>query len=180
MEELVARRYGAALFEAAEDQELIKGIYEELTSMRTAFEEDDRFLQVLSHPRISKTEKKNLIDSVFKGHVARELLNFLYILVDKKREKHFLEIIKVYEDLYYKHEGILRVVATTAVALKEEAMNRLAEALAKKLNKEILIKNRVDKDVIGGVKLDIEGKLIDGTIKGRLDDMARALQTSLN
>lgn len=91
-----------------------------------------------------------------------------------------MEIIGVYEDQYYDFKGILRVVAVTAIPMKDEAKDKLATVLKEKLDKEILITNRVDEDIIGGVKLEIEGKLIDGTIKGKLDSMARTFKAATN
>lgn len=180
MAELIASRYASALFDAGKDLDKVSEFYEELKLLREVFKEEEKLIQILSHPKISKNEKKDLIKNIFQNQVSQELINFLYILIDKKREKNILEIIKVYEDLYYDYEGVLRVMATTASLMKEDSKNRLSKVLEEKLNKKILIKNKVEEDIIGGVKLEIEGKLIDGTIKGKLDAMAKLFKAATN
>jgi len=180
MAELIGSRYAEALFEASKDIDKIEEVYEELKLLREVFNKEVSLLQILGHPKISKNEKKELINNIFEKNLSQEVLNFLYILIDKKREGNILEIIDVYEDMYYNYKGILRVVAVTAVPMKEASKEKLKETLNEKLKKEILISNKVDESIIGGVRLEIEGKLIDGTIKGKLEAMARTFKAATN
>lgn len=180
MAELVAKRYAQALFEAGEDLSKTDEFYENLKSLDGILQEEPKLLDLLSHPKISKKEKKDLIDTIFEKNMVEEVRNFIYILIDKKREKNLPDILKIYEDLYYQDRGILRVVAVTAVPMKDEAKDKLSQVLGSKLDKKIEIKNQIDKSIIGGVRLELEGKLIDGSIKGKLDSMARTFRAATN
>ncbi len=180
MAELIADRYSTAVFEAGEDLGKIKEFYNEFTFLKEVFQGEEKLVEVLKHPKISKKEKKELMNNIFGENISQELINFLYILIDKNREGYLVDIIEGYEDLYFDYQGILRVVAVTVKPLKDDAKDRLAEALKAKLNKEIIITNEIDEDIIGGVKLEIEGKLIDGTIQGKLESISKMFKAATN
>ncbi len=180
MAKLIANRYGLAMFDAGKDLDKIDVFYEELNYLRDVFSLNPDLLKVLSHPKIKKAEKRRLIEDIFKDGISQEVKNLIYILIDKNREGNLLEIIDVYEDLYYEEEGIVRVVAVTAKAIDEDRRSRLIDVLAEKLDRKIQLENRVDEDVIGGVKLELEGKLIDATIQGKLDSMRKSFTAATN
>ncbi len=80
-----------------------------------------------------------------------------------------------YQDLYYLDTGMCGVTAITAVALTEEQMEKLKNKMAQVTGKQIVLKNEVDPDVIGGVLVRIENKQIDDTVKSRLAGIAASL-----
>lgn len=180
MAELVASRYSTALFEAGKELDKVDIFYKELKVLEEVLENEEEFFQVLGHPKISKREKKELTEEIFGDKISQELKNFLFILIDKNRQGNFLEIVKIYEELYLDYKGIVKVLATTAIPMEEDAKTRLSKVLGEKLNKKVEITNEIDELTIGGIKLEMEGKLIDGTIQGKLDSMARALKTTVN
>lgn len=175
MAELVSKRYALALFEAAEDLGKINDFNDELDFLRTILEDEKDLLVLLCHPRIKKNEKKDLINRIFRDKLSLELVNLMYILIDKRRESNILDIIEKYKELYNEHENIVKVVAKTAVPMEDKSQNKLAEVLGNKLNKTVKLTNEVDKSVIGGVLLKVESKIIDGTLKGQLDSISKVI-----
>ena len=180
MAKLVANRYASALFEAGIDLEKIKLFNDELDFLGKTFKEEEKLLQILDHPKIGKVEKRDLIDSIFKERLSEEMINFLYILIDKRREGHILEIVEEYKKMFNKHENIIKVVAITAVPMENKAKDRLSVVLKDKLKKAIELTNEVDEGLIGGVLLKVEDKLIDGTIKGQLESIGRVIKGATN
>lgn len=180
MAKLVANRYASALFEAGIDLEKIKQFNEELDFLQTVFSGEEKLLQILHHPKISRSEKRDLIDSLFKERLSEEIINFLYILIDKRREGYILEIVEEYRSLFNDHENIIKVVAVTAVPMEDKAKDKLSLVLKEKLKKTIELTNEIDKKLIGGVLLKVENKLIDGTVKGQLESIGRAIQGATN
>ncbi len=180
MAKLIASRYASALFDAGKDLDRTDLFYREILDIRGVLNYEKKLLSILDHPKISKQEKKELIDNLFEGKLSKEVFNFMYILIDKNRQGNFLEMVDEYEDLYYEDEGILRVVAITSMPMREDAQERLSKTLSDKLNKKIELTNKIDEETIGGVKLELEGKLIDGTIQGKLNSMARTFRTAAN
>lgn len=180
MAELVSKRYALALFDAGRDTKKIDLFKEELDFLSNILKEQEQLMTLLSHPRINKVEKKELLDKIFKEKFSSELLNFLYILIDKRREVNILGIIEEYNKLFNDYKNIVNVVAKTAVPMEEKAKDHLSKVLGENLNKKIYLTNIIDNSIIGGVILKIENKLIDGSLKGQLESMGRSLMGVTN
>lgn len=82
--------------------------------------------------------------------------------------------------MFNDHENIIKVVAVTAVPMEDKAKDKLSLVLKEKLKKTIELTNEIDKKLIGGVLLKVENKLIDGTVKGQLESIGRAIQGATN
>lgn len=175
MGELVSKRYALALFEAAEELDKIDLFKDQLDFLMTVLNDQPDLMRMLNHPRIKKDEKKELIDKLFENRLSKEVINFLYILVDKRRESDVYGIIEKYEDLYNEYKNIVEVVAKTAVPMEDQAKDKLIQALEAKLEKTIHLTNEIDSLVIGGVLLEVENKVIDGTLKGQLDSISKLI-----
>lgn len=171
MGKLVSNRYASSLFDAGIELNKIEDFYKELSFIKEIFESEDKLFQIFIHPRIAKDEKKSLIDEVFQDNISKEISNFLYIIIDKRREDNMFGIIDEYKDIFNDYKGIVKVVATTAVPMKDESKERLKEKLENKLNKTIEISNNIDASIIGGVLLNIDDKIIDSTLTSQLQDM---------
>lgn len=176
MAKLVGNRYATALIESGIDLNMVGQFKEELEYIESVFQNEDKAFQLFIHPRITKDEKKEFISSVFKKQISEEMNNFLYILIDKKRERNFFEIVEEYEKLYNEHENIVKVLAITATKMDEKALGKLKVNLETKLNKKVEISNRIDNSVLGGVLLKVGDKIIDGTIVGQLETMEKAIK----
>jgi len=180
MAELVSKRYALALFEAGLDLNKLDEFYKDLQLLKSVFEEEKKLLNILHHPKITRGEKRKIIDAIFKDKVALEIVNFLYILIDKRREKYILGIIDHYKEEFYENKSIVKVVAITAIPMVEQSKSRLETVLANKLNKEIELTNEIDSTILGGVLLQVENKLMDGTIKGQLQAIGKAINGVTN
>lgn len=180
MAKLVGKRYAVALFEAGIDTNKTSIFDQELDYLKSIFAAEPKLLQIFHHPKISKKEKHSLIDELFKDRISGEMVNFLYILIDKRREGHILEIIDSYKELFNKHENIVRVVAITAVPMEEKSKSKLVAMLTNKLDKKIELTNTIDSKILGGVLLKVENKLIDGTVKGQLESIGKAISGATN
>lgn len=176
MAKLVSKRYAYALFEAGLELNKLNDFKENLMDIVNILEKEPQLKIILSHPKISKDEKKDILSSLFEGKVSQEVLNFLYILVDKRREGYLIDISKYFEELFNEHENIIEVTAITAVPMENKIIKKLTTVLTNKMNKTVKLKNVVDKEVIGGVLLKIENKVVDGTIKGQLNKMEKAIK----
>lgn len=180
MAELVSKRYALALFEAGLDLEKVNEFNKELDFVKAVFQHDDKLIQILSHPKIKRDEKKGLIDELFKERVSIEMVNFLYILIDKRRESNILDIVDQYKRLFDEHENIVKVVAMTAVPMEKKAIAKLATVLGNKLSKKVELTNEVDSSILGGVLLKFENKIIDGSLKGQLESLGKVIMGATN
>lgn len=176
MAELVARRYAGALFEAGLELDKLDDFRDNLESIVNVLDSDEDLYKILSHPKISKEEKKELMKTLFEEHISKEVLNFLYILIDKRREANIKSIFDTFQGEYNLSKGIVEVTAITAVELDDERKNKLQEVLSEKMNKKVILTNAIDKTIIGGVMLKTDDKFIDGSIKGQLVEMEKVIK----
>ncbi len=175
MDKLVAKRYSEALFEAGIELDKLNEFNSEIKFVSDVFEEHPKLRTIFEHPKLSKVEKKIMLDKLFKERVSTEILNLCYIMVDKGRSKYIKFVSEEYNKLANKKQGIVEARAITAIAMTDEEKSNLQITLSKKLDKKVTLSNIVDSAVVGGVIVEVEGKLIDGSIKGKLNDIYKSL-----
>ena len=169
MELTVSRVYGQALYDAAVEMEKVDEIQQETEQIHIIFQREKEFYEILTDPSLSVARKKELIKSVFEGRVSKETESFLYILVDKGRLHNYGDILKEFDKLKNEAEGFGEGVIYSARLLNEEQLQKLEAETGKLLGKKIRLKNLIDESLIGGVKIITEGKIIDASIRNRLD-----------
>lgn len=171
MAKLVGNRYAVSLFQAGIELEKVEEFHREINGIDDILKKEPKLFEILKHPRINKMEKKEIIEEIFKEGISREMKNFLYIIIDKRREESLLDIVEEFNINYNEYKNIVNVEAITFVEMEEEAKDKLIQALEKKMNKTIILTNKIDKSIIGGVKLKLNNKFIDNTLKSQLEAM---------
>lgn len=161
--------YGEALYQLAKEEGLEKTIHEQLQILSQSFRQEPEFLKLLSSPRLSKTERCQILDDSFRGSIHGYLLNFLKILTEKSHIRSFFDCCESFTQSFYHDSGILPVTAVTAVALTEAQEARLKQTLGKLTGKQIALHSRIDPAILGGVRLDYDGQRLDDTVSHRLD-----------
>lgn len=174
-----ANVYGQALYELARDEALAPRILEELKVLRQSFAEEPGFLQLLSTSAIPKPERCQVLDSVLRSRVHPYVLNFLKILTEKGYIRQFDRCCQVFTRQYNRDNGIVEVTAVTAAPLSDELRKKLADKLSGLTGKTIELTCRVDPECLGGVRLDLDGKQVDGTVRRRLDDIRNILKNTV-
>lgn len=176
MEKLVGKRYAEALFEAGKELGKVEQFRQEINFIRDVFEKNNRLKVIFEHPKLSNKEKKENLNELFKEKVSTEVLNLCYIMVDKGRSKHIQEVSEEYNLFANEEQGLVEAKAITAVEMTDEEKENLQATLSKKLGKTVTLTNTIDKSVVGGVVVEVAGKRIDGSIKGKLEDIHRSLK----
>ena len=171
--------YAQALYGLAKDEGCSEVILKELAVLRESFAAEPDFLRLLAAPNLSKEERCAIVDRSFRDQVHPYLLNFMKILTEKGYMRHFADCCKAYRQDYNRDHGILEVTAVTALPLSEEQAGRLTEKLAKVTGKSIDLYNRVDPGVLGGIRLDYDGKRLDDTVSHRLASIGTLLKNTV-
>ena len=107
------------------------------------------------------------------------VLNFLKILTEKGYIRHFTGCCNAFKRQYNQDNGILEVTAVTAAPLSDELRRKLSDKLSTISGKTIDLTCRVDPSTLGGVRLDWDGKQLDGTVRRRLDDIRDILRNTV-
>lgn len=168
--------YGKALFEVASEVNKTDLILEEAQGILDIFKAEPEFHEFVCTPVISAAIKKESLEKIFMGKICDELLNLLFILIDKRRMKAFGGIIKKYKQLIDESKGFSIGTIFSINPLSKEQIETFEEKTGKLIRKNVRLENRTDSTIIGGVRIFIEGKVIDATVRKRLNDLSESLR----
>ena len=171
--------YGEALYALAKDENKCDMMLSQLKVLDESFAAEPDFLRLLSAPNLSKIERKEILDTCFKGKADQYLLNFLKILMEKGYIREFSNCVQVFRERYNEDHGIMAVSAMTAMPMSDSQKEKLAAKLAGITGKQIELTNTIDPACIGGVRLDYDGKRVDDTIVHRLDAVSSLLRNTI-
>mgnify|MGYP003292442545 FL=1 len=175
----VATTYGQAMYDLARDEGKSQQILAELSVLDQSLSAQPQFLQLLSSPNIPKEERVQILDDSFRGKIDPYVLNFLKVLTEKGYMRHFSGCCQFYRQCYNKDNGIMPVIAYTAVPLSDELRRKLTAKLSTVTGKTIELDCRIDPETLGGVRLDFDGKQVDGTVRRRLEDIRGLLKNTV-
>ena len=175
----IGTNYAQALYSLAAQEGLTHEIAQQLRALDAAFREEPGFVRLLSAPNIGKQERCRILDESFGGKAHPYVVNFLKLLTERGYIRYFGDCCKAFARQYHEDNGILPVRAVTAVALTEKQLSGLTEKLTALTGKKILLTNRVEPSCLGGVRLDFDGRQIDGTVKRRLESVGAMLRNTV-
>ena len=170
--------YGKALYELAEEAGKEKVLRKQLAVICEAVEAEPSYINLMDTPALGSGEKCCLIQEAFAG--AEELLrNFLCILCEKRAFYTLPACKKAFDNAYDEAHAIVRATALTAVPMKVRQKKALTEKLSAMTGKTVELENRVDPDLIGGIRLRYGGVQLDDTIASRLEILRKALADAI-
>lgn len=167
--------YGKALYSAAKDLDRVQEMLAEAEELSELLEKESQFFEFMCTPVISAKEKKDVVSKVFKDQLSQELQNFLFILIDKGRVRHYHRIVRQYRHILHESEGFSAGTIFSVLSLTPEQIESFEEQTGKLLKKRVKLENKIDRKLIGGVRIFIEGKVIDASIKGRLNTLKETI-----
>lgn len=171
----VAKAYGGALYELGLELGNTKELLEETTVLKEAFTENPKFAKLLVTPTLQKEERLKIVDDCFNGKVDKNIVNFIKILTENGTVGEFAGCAEEFRNRYNHDNNIEEVVVVSAVALSSDQMQRLNEKLSKVTGKTILLTNKIDPSIIGGLHLEMEGTELEGSVKGKLDALRQKI-----
>lgn len=170
-----AERYAQALFDLAVENKQLEGFSTELKAIVGLLEDYPDLEKIFYHPQIQENDKKQLIKRLLKSTVSPLLMNFLLLIIDKGRETLLREISLYFQYLARQARGIMEVQVYTPLELSSENEIKLIEKLGELTGKEIQLTIIEEPALIGGLKLRIGDKLIDGSIQRHLESIRENL-----
>lgn len=171
----VASRYAEALLLTALDHGVLDEVAESFAAVLEAVRGHQELRIFMDSPQVRTEEKKELIESVFGDGIEPVLKNFFYLLLDKNRIENTRDIGEVFAELYEEHKGVGHAHVVTAVPLADDLAARLEKVLAGYTGRTIILDRKVDPGVIGGVRVTLGDKVLDGTVRTNLDLLAKSL-----
>lgn len=171
-----AMDYAKMLFEVSEEENKVDEVLYDLNTLRKIkLKEVSRLLTL---PIVSETTKIELIDTLQELNMNYIIRNFIKVLISRKDFNLFLEIIEEYRSIYQNKKDIQIVNISTAKKITSENLDFLIKEIERRLDKFVVITSTVDEKLIGGIKIEYEGKEVDNTIKRHLNDFLNSMTRS--
>lgn len=170
-----ARLYGGSMYELAAEEQKTDVILEQMQVIRKLFYEQPEYLRLLCEPSVAKGERTDLIEAAFGGQAERYLVNFLKLLCERGILNEYAGCCDEFKKRYNADQGITEAVVTAAVPLSETQLEALKEKLETVSGKRVSLVQKLDASVMAGLRVELEGKQMDGTVKGRLSGISRTL-----
>jgi F-type H+-transporting ATPase subunit delta len=170
----IARPYAQAAFEEAEKQSDLKGWAEILSSLAEAVCNAE-VRAVITSPRVAKIQLESLMAGLLGSEANTHQQNFIRVVVDNQRLLILPEIAAIFESLRAEAEKSINVVVDTAFELTAAQQDKIAESLRARMGRKIKLVCKIDKTLLGGVVIRAGDKVIDGSARTRLGELANAL-----
>lgn len=171
------KEYGDAMYSLAMEENCVDEVLEGLELAVGVFGENPGYLTLVQNPALSKEERLGLLDQAFAG-AHKYVLHLLKLLCERSALGLCAGCLEQFRALVYAQRGILPVEVISAVELTAQQQEALRTKLAAKTGKTILLKEKLDPSVLGGIKLRYEGRELDGTAAGRLNALRQMLTQS--
>lgn len=174
----IAHRYAGAFFSYINQNHASSAakIWEEFSALASLCSTSSDFANVIKNPTISNDEKLAIFSALKKsGRISDELYKFIAVLIEKKRLTLFADIEKSVQQFIMEAENKVEAEAVFAEAANDAVKKELVKRLEHLTGKTIVLKDKIDPSVIGGVKVKLGSRLYDATIKGQLDKLKASL-----
>jgi len=171
----IGKRYAVALFNAATNQEIAEQVADDVTAFAKVVHDEKQFRNFLMSPTVDAPEKKELLQAVIGDRASGLFVKFITLLVDKKRLGAIQEIADAYTDLWEERQGIIEVRCVTAIPLDHDLQSRTRHMVESKTGRKCRLVTLTRPEIIGGMILFADDKIIDGSIRNELEIIRREL-----
>ncbi len=172
----IVDRYARSVFEMAEQSASTDRMFSELTAVRNAMQTRPKLLSLLESPMITAIEKKSLIEGILGPKSSPLSQNFLNLLVRKNRIDLFPDIVERLHKTVDKKNNVQEATVVTARELHPSIIQLVQKALETALKKKIVIQTNQNPDLLGGIQIQVGNRLIDGTLRAKLNVLSAQLR----
>lgn len=174
----IARGYAESLLGLARVEGMEERLEDELFDLMRAIEKSYELREFLKNRDLKAEAKKKALDELLANETSSLLRGELNILIDLNRTDLIADVAQAYIDLMKTEKNRLLAEVVTAVAMTDDVKKRVAAKLSEVTGKNVSVKNTVDKDVIGGMVVKVEGRIVDLSVKKKLTDLQRGIKAA--
>ena len=174
---VLANKIGYSLFEVARENNSLEQVSYELNEVAKVVNESSDFVTLMNNPNIEKIKKINLIDASFTG-VNKYVVNVVKILAGNLQISLINFVLEQFTELFNRYSNSVVVKVESASPLTELQLENLKEKLKNELQLEkVELNNFVDESLLGGFKLTYNNKVVDASIKAKLNAIKAKIST---
>ncbi|WP_461809880.1 ATP synthase F1 subunit delta [Faecalimonas sp.] len=178
MAKLVSKTYGDALFSVAMEENCVDTFAEEAKGLTAVFSENQELQKLMDNPKIIKEEKIKLIEETFTGHVSKEIIGLIALLIAKGHSKDISSVFDYFIALVKEEKKIGTAFITTAIGLTDVQKNAVEKRLLETTRYENFEMNyAVDESLIGGMVIRIGDRVVDSSIQTKLYELSKQLKS---
>ncbi|MCC7260486.1 MAG: F0F1 ATP synthase subunit delta [Alphaproteobacteria bacterium] len=175
----LAERYSGALFDLALADKALDRVSQDLTAVKAAFDASEHLRRAAESPVLSREQKESAFDAVMAHLGASKLTrHFIAIVAQHQRLDVLSAIIARFEAKLATHNGEAQADVVSAVALSSAQEKNIETLLGKALGQKVRLTTRVTPEILGGLTVRIGSKMIDGSVRGKLDKLQVALKSA--
>lgn len=164
-------RYAKSLFLLAKEKKMVDEIRNDVDLIYQSLDEIPEITVLLEHPVIKTIRKKAVLTDLFAKKINNHTLSFLYLILKNKRENHLKGILRNYIDIYRDYKNIKTADITTAYELSDKEKKNIIAAIEKKFNATIDLNANVNKELIGGLIIQVDNKQLDLSVANYLNNL---------
>ncbi len=170
----ITSRYAEALYSLKRDSNSLEKTQEEIRELKKVFLENPDFIVILDSSYKTIEEKIEIIDKTLVG-VDEEIKNLLKVIIRNHRARYIIEIFDGFISLVNEHRGVIEGLVYSTEKLSDEQLEKLNLAISKVEKRPTELRNIIDPNLIGGVKVVINDHIYDGSIKHHIENMKNSL-----
>ncbi len=177
MAKLVSKTYGDALFELALEENRIDDLFDEVQALKSVLSENPDFSKLMNHPKVNKEEKESVMESIFKGRLSDELTGFLRIIIANNRYADVTSVLDYFTARVKEYKRIGTAVVSTPLPLSDAQKKSVESKLLETTDYESMeMTYIVDESLIGGMVIRIGDKVVDSSVRTKLEKLTKDLQ----
>lgn len=173
----VSKEYGGALYLLAEEENAEDLYFKQLMTIKNVFEKNPEYLRLITSPSLSLVEKRSLIEEAFDKKAEDYIVSFFKLLSDRGYFGYIISCIDYFKNVYYQKKNISEGIAKSAYPLNDTEKKSIIKAVEDKLGggKSVILTFETDESLLGGFLVEIDGKIIDSTLKTKLSGLKEIL-----
>lgn len=174
--EMIARRYARAVFELGKELKTLATLVRDLSEFSASYEGSQELRMVLESPLVNEDQRDAVLKEIGQRmSMSETALSTLRLLARRRRLSALPEMVRQLEKLSDDEMGVLRATVTSASPLGEAYLGKLRAELEKATGRKVVVTSTVDSTLIAGIVTRIGDRVIDGSVKARLESFRESL-----
>jgi len=174
----VARTYARVLFDLATAADAVDAADDGLRSVVETVRGHIDLRHALTDTQVPVEKKRDVLREIFGEKVTPEVLSVVTLAVDRGNSELLGDVARIYSEIAEAERGIVVAEVTTAIPLDATTRASVTEKLSAALGRPVTLRERVDESVVGGIIINVAGRVLDGSLSSQLDTMRATLSSS--
>lgn len=177
MDEALINQWSNGLFQLARQIKKINQFVEESNKLIDIFAVYPEFIKIVSSSNLTIKIRKQIINETFKDYIEPFILNFFFLLIDEQYFHYVRFILKEFRKLCNEFHDINYGIIYSVIALSKQQIRQIKFKIEKIINHKIEVVNKIDKSLIGGIKVKVQNQVFDGSVKAQINQLKQELLT---